>query len=264
MKVLDSQRNETEMVEKRYDIGMVGLGVMGRNLLLNMADHGYSTAGYDTDPSKVDALRSEVQEQTIHGATDLTQFVALLRSPRAVMIMVPAGAPVDGVLETLLPHLSPGDVIVDGGNSHFRDTQRRAEQLAERGIAFLGVGISGGEHGARYGPSIMPGGDANGYERVRPIFEAVAAKVNGDSCVAYLGPGAVGHYVKMVHNGIEYGLMQLIAETYDIMKRGMRLPNDQIQSIYREWNRQELNGYLVEITASIFGELDLPFTLKID
>ena len=256
MKVFDRQRNEAEMVEQEYDIGMVGLGVMGRNLLLNIADHGYPAAGYDTDPSKVDALRLEAQEQIIHGAADLTRFVALLRRPRAVMIMVPAGAPVDGVIKNLLPHLSPGDVIIDGGNSHFRETQRRAEQLEERDIAYLGVGISGGEHGARHGPSIMPGGDAGGYERVRPIFEAVAARVNGDSCVSYLGPGAVGHYVKMVHNGIEYGLMQLIAETYNIMKRGMLISNDQIQRTYREWNREELNSYLLEITATIFGKVD--------
>jgi len=244
------------MVPQQYDIGMVGLGIMGRNLLLNIADHGYSAAGYDTDPNKVKALQSEALKQIVHGATEVGQFIALLRSPKAVMMLVPAGAPVDGVIESLQPHLSPRDVIIDGGNSHFRDTQRRTDELTAKGIAYLGVGISGGQHGARHGPSIMPGGDAKGYERVRPIFEAIAAKVNGDSCVTYLGPGAVGHYVKMVHNGIEYGLMQLIAETYGIMKRGMLLSNDQIQRVYREWNREEVNSYLMEITANIFGKVD--------
>jgi len=256
MKAFDGKRNEAEMVEAKCDIGMVGLGVMGRNLLLNMADHGYSAAGYDTDPNKADALLSEAENQNVQAAIDLKQFIDLLRSPKAVMMLVPAGPPVDSVIGSLLPHLSAGDVIIDGGNSHFRDTQRRVEELSKKAITYLGVGISGGEHGARHGPSIMPGGDPDGYERVRPIFEAIAARVNTDPCVAYLGPGATGHYVKMVHNGIEYGLMQLIAETYDIMKRGMLLSNEKIQTIYREWNRQELNSYLLEISANIFGKLD--------
>ena len=244
------------MAEKKCDIGMVGLGVMGRNLLLNMADHGFWVAGYHADPGKVDALLREFSRANLRGASELRQFIDLLRKPRAIMLMVPAGEPVDDVIRKLVPHLAADDVLIDGGNSHYRDTQRRATELSAGGFRYLGVGVSGGEHGARHGPSIMPGGDAAGYERVRPIFEAIAARVNDEPCVAYLGPGAVGHYVKMVHNGIEYGLMQLIAETYDFMKRGLLLSNDQIRRTYRDWNRQELNSYLIEITANIFAELD--------
>lgn len=244
------------MAAEQCDIGMVGLGVMGRNLLLNMADHGFAVAGYDSDPRKAATLRGELPTQQVRGASDLKQFLNLLRKPRAVMMMVPAGSPVDDVIRRFLPYLVPGDVLIDGGNSHFRDTQRRQTELTAGGIHYLGVGVSGGEHGARHGPSIMPGGAADGYERVRSIFEAIAATVNGDPCVTYLGPGAVGHYVKTVHNGIEYGLMQSIAETYDFMKRGLLLSNDQIRSIYRDWNRQELNSYLLEITANIFVERD--------
>lgn len=244
------------MAAKKCDMGMIGLGVMGRNLLLNMADHGYCVAGYHPDPRKVDALLGESSTQLVQGASDLRQFIDLLRKPRAVMMMVPAGAPVDDVLRKLLPHLTAGDVLIDGGNSHFRDTQRRGIELSASGVHYLGVGVSGGEHGARHGPSIMPGGPAEGYERVRPIFEAIAARVSDDPCVAYLGPGAVGHYVKMVHNGIEYGLMQLIAETYDFMKRELLLGNDQIRRTYRDWNREELNSYLLEITTNIFAETD--------
>jgi 6-phosphogluconate dehydrogenase len=164
--------------------------------------------------------------------------------------------PVDAVIRDLLPHLQPGDLIIDGGNSHFDDTDLRGKMLAEKGLHFLGVGISGGESGARHGPSIMPGGPREAYERVRPIFEAVAAKVNGEPCVTYLGPGSAGHYVKMVHNGIEYGLMQLIAESYDLMKRGLGLSDDELHDVYARWNETELNGFLIEITAQIFRQVD--------
>ncbi|MCL5957799.1 MAG: NADP-dependent phosphogluconate dehydrogenase [Chloroflexi bacterium] len=244
------------MDNRTYEIGMVGLGVMGRNLLLNMADHGYSVAGYDTDTSKVQSLRDEAEKRDIQGAESLEQMVALLRKPRAVMILVPAGPPVDEVIRDLLPHLEPGDLIMDGGNSHFTDTNVRGKALAEKGILYLGVGVSGGEYGARHGPSIMPGGPKEGYERVRPLFEAIAAHVNGDPCVAYLGPGSAGHYVKMVHNGIEYGLLQLIAETYDLMKRGLSLSDARLHVIYRRWNETELNSYLLDITADIFHRVD--------
>ena len=242
--------------QQRYEIGMVGLGVMGRNLLLNMADHGFSVAGYDKDAAKVEALRQESKERDVRGAADIKEFIALLRKPRAVMLLVPAGAPVDSVINDLLPHLDQGDLIIDGGNSYFKDTDVRVRNLAAKGIQFLGVGVSGGEEGARHGPSIMPGGPKAAYERVRPVFEAAAAKVNGDPCVTWLGPGSAGHFVKMVHNGIEYGVMQLIAETYDLMKRGLGLNDDELREVYALWNKDELNGYLVEITSHIFSKPD--------
>ncbi len=241
---------------EHYEIGMVGLGVMGRNLLLNMADHGFSVAGYDKDPAKVDALRQEAENRKIRGASDIKEFIALLRRPRAVMMLVPAGAPVDSVIKDLVSYLQPGDLIIDGGNSYFKDTDVRARNLEAQGIHFLGVGVSGGEEGARYGPSIMPGGPKEAYERVRPIFEAAAAKVKGVPCVTWLGPKSAGHYVKMVHNGIEYGLMQLIAESYDLMKRGLGFNDDEIQQVYALWNKGDLNGYLMEITSNIFSKQD--------
>ena len=244
------------MTTQHYEIGMVGLGVMGRNLVLNMADHGHSVAGYDKDASKTDALRKEAASRDIRGATMLKEFVGLLRVPRAVMMLVPAGPPVDAVIRDLLPSLARGDLIIDGGNSHFNDTDLRAKTLAERGIQFLGVGVSGGEHGARHGPSIMPGGPRKAYERVQPIFEASAAQVDNEPCVTWLGPGSAGHYVKMVHNGIEYGLMQLIAETYDLMKRGLGLNDDELHDVYNAWNTGELSSYLLEITSHIFRKTD--------
>ena len=244
------------METQRHEIGMIGLGVMGRNMLLNMADHGYPVAGYDNDPSKVEALRKESAGSNIHGVANITDFIGLLRSPRAVMMLVPAGPPVDSVIADLLPHLDKGDLIIDAGNSYFKDTDLRARNLATKGIQFLGVGVSGGEEGARHGPSIMPGGPEEAYERVRPLLEAVAAKVDGDPCVAYLGPGSAGHFVKTVHNGIEYALMQLLAETYDLMKRGLGMNDDELRDVYDTWNRGELNGYLVEITSRIFSKVD--------
>ncbi len=244
------------MDNKQSDIGMVGLGVMGRNLVLNMADHGFTVSGYDKDASKVQILNAEAGNKKVVGAKNLEEFIASLRPPRVVMMLVPAGPPVDAVIRDVLPYLQAGDLIIDGGNSHFKDTDLRRNMLAEKGIQFLGVGISGGEYGARHGPSLMPGGPKEAYARVRPIFEAVAAQAEGDPCVAYLGPGSAGHYVKMVHNGIEYGLMQLIAETYDLMKRGLGLTDNELNEVYQDWNRSELNAYLLEITANIFCEED--------
>src|ERR1035437_3731928 len=244
------------MKAQQLEIGMIGLGVMGRNLLLNMAYHGHSVAGYDKDAAKVAALRQEAENRDIRDAADIKEFIALLRKPRAVMLLVPAGPPVDSVINDLLAHLQPGDLIIDAGNSYFKDTDVRARNLAAKGIQFLGVGVSGGEEGARHGPSIMPGGPKEAYERVRPAFEAVAAKVNGAPCVTHLGPGSAGHFVKMVHNGIEYGVMQLIAETYDLMKRGLALNDDQLRDVYGKWNNGELNGYLMEISSHIFGKVD--------
>ncbi|MBI5570412.1 MAG: NADP-dependent phosphogluconate dehydrogenase [Desulfomonile tiedjei] len=244
------------MDDATYDIGMAGLGVMGRNLALNMADNGFAVVGYNRHPDKVSEFEGEAAGRKVLGARSIPELVAPLQKPRAVMLMVPAGAAVDEMIGELLPHLEPGDLIVDGGNSHYRDTDRRAKTLADKGIQFLGVGISGGEHGARFGPSMMPGGHRDAYERVQPIFEVIAAKVSGDPCVTYLGPGSAGHYVKMVHNGIEYGLMQLIAETYDLMKRGLRLNNDELADVYHEWNQWELQSFLVEITSDIFRRAD--------
>lgn len=246
--------HQTEKVKCK--IGMVGLGVMGRNLLLNMADHGFVVVGYDKDKEKVDSLNKESKDRTIYGVKTIEAFLDLLQKPRAIMLLVPAGSPVSSVIKEFLPYLEPGDLIIDGGNSHFTDTNIRAEVLQAQSIQFLGVGISGGEEGARHGASIMPGGPKEAYERVHTIFEAVAAKVNNEPCVAYIGPGSSGHYVKMVHNGIEYGLMQLIAETYDVMKRGLGLNNDQLHDVYRAWNNSELNSYLIEITSNIFNKSD--------
>ncbi len=244
------------MAEKKYQIGMVGLGVMGRNFVLNMADHGYRVAGYDKDLSKVKALRTEADSDDVFGAENMQEFIQSLKSPRAIMMLVPAGPVVDSVIKDLIPHLEKDDLIIDGGNSHFKDTDLRQSTMAEKGFHYLGVGISGGERGARHGPSMMPGGPEVAYRRVREIFEAASAKVNGEPCVVYLGPGSAGHYVKMVHNGIEYGLMQLIAETYDLMKRGLNMSDDEMHQVYQSWNQGELNSYLLDITANIFTEVD--------
>jgi 6-phosphogluconate dehydrogenase len=242
--------------QQRYAIGMVGLGVMGRNLVLNMADHGCAVAGYDKDHAKVEALRKESAKRNIRGAANIIDFIALLRKPRAIMMLVPAGAPVDSVVKDLLPHLDKGDLIIDAGNSYFKDTDLRACNLAAKGIQFLGVGVSGGEEGARHGPSIMPGGPKEAYERVRPVFEAAAAEVNGHPCVTWLGPGSAGHFVKMVHNGIEYGIMQLIAETYHLTKGALSLNDDEMHEMYASWNEGALKSYLVEITSHIFSKRD--------
>jgi len=244
------------MTTKTAEIGMIGLGVMGRNLLLNMADHGFAVAGYDRDADKVAALAAEGNGKLVTAEQTLGAFLNCLKPPRAIMLLVPAGAPVDAVIAELLPQLDAGDLIIDGGNSHFTDTARRTQELAAQGFEFLGVGVSGGAEGARRGPSMMPGGSKKAYARVQTLFETVAAKVAGEPCVTWLGPGAAGHYVKMVHNGIEYGLMQLLAESYDLMKRGLGLNNAQLHEIYQRWNQGILSGFLLEITADIFAQHD--------
>ncbi|SIT02673.1 6-phosphogluconate dehydrogenase [Chryseobacterium ureilyticum] len=238
-----------------YNFGIVGLGVMGRNLLLNMADNGYAVAGLDLDQEKADSLQAEAQnDHQIFATVQPEAFVKSLEQPRAIMLLVPAGAPVDGAIQTLLPFLDEGDIIIDGGNTYFTDTDRRYKELSSKGIHFFGMGISGGESGARRGPSMMPGGDKVAYERLRPIFEAIAAKVDGEPCVEFLGNGSAGNYVKMVHNGIEYGIMQLIAETYDIMKNVYHLDHETIQQSFEQWNKEELNSFLIEITANILKQ----------
>lgn len=244
------------MSPSTYDIGMIGLGVMGRNLALNMADHGFAVAGYNRHPDKVAEFEREAAGRNVLGAKSLEELIKTLRSPRAVMMMVPAGPPVDEVISEITPFLERGDLIIDGGNTHYTDTDRRAKTLADQGVQFLGVGISGGEKGARFGPSMMPGGQKEAYESVQPIFEAVAAHVDGEPCVKLLGPGSAGHYVKMVHNGIEYGLMQLISETYGLMKRALDLNSNELADIYLDWNRGELQSFLVEITSEIFRRTD--------
>ena len=245
------------MANISFDFGMIGLGVMGRNLLLNMADHGFSVVGFDKDATKTTTLESSATAgTTVKGVNTLAEMIQQLQTPRKLMMLVPAGKPVDDVIADLLPLLEKGDIVIDGGNSHYTDTLRRVSYLEDKGIHFMGVGISGGEKGARTGPSIMPGGDSEAYPHVRPILEAVAAKVNDSPCVAYLGKGAAGHYVKMVHNGIEYAIMQLISETYDLLHRGMGLDNDQLHKIYKNWNEGELQSYLVEITRDIFLKQD--------
>lgn len=237
-------------------LGMIGLGVMGRNLVLNMADRGFAVAGYDKDKDKVEQLSQEGRDKKVQGFNNVKDFIKSLDKPKTIMMLVPAGKPVDSVISDVLLFLSENDILIDAGNSHYKDTDRRAEKLSERKIHYLGVGVSGGEHGARYGPSIMPGGPKQAYEHVQDIFEAASAHVDDTPCVTWLGPGSAGHYVKMVHNGIEYGLMQLIAEVYDIMSQALGLTCEQLSRIYRQWNDGPLNSYLIEITSDIFQKID--------
>ena len=244
------------MSEQLYDFGMVGLGVMGRNFLLNVADHGFSVVGLDREEEKARALEQEAAGKPAKGTTDMQAFVALLEKPRIIMLLVPAGRIVDLVIEDLLKFVEEGDLIIDGGNSFFEDTDRRIGYLAGKNVRFLGVGVSGGAKGARFGPSIMPGGSSEAYSRVQPILEAVSAKVGGEPCVAFMGRGSAGNYVKMVHNGIEYGLMQLLAESYDILKRIGGLTNVELHQTFHQFNQGRLQSFLVEITAAIFKQRD--------
>jgi 6-phosphogluconate dehydrogenase len=242
---------------KKCDIGLIGLGVMGSNFALNVADHGFSVAGYNRKEDKIRQL-SEIKSahHKIETTQDIRSLCQMVRTPRAILLLVPSGPPVDAVIESLVPHMEAGDLIIDSGNSHFTDTDRRSKSLEKKGLLFMGMGMSGGESGARHGPSLMPGGPRKGYERVGNILEAAAARVDKSSCVAYLGSGSAGHYVKMVHNGIEYGLMQLISETYDLMKRGLGMGPDELHAVYDRWNKEELNSYLIEITSDIFLQKD--------
>jgi 6-phosphogluconate dehydrogenase len=245
------------MNEIQYDFGMIGLGVMGSNLLLNMADHGFAVIGYDKNPDKTNVFESSATKNTIvKGVNTLSEMIDTLKVPRKIMMLVPAGNPVDSVIADLSPLLQKGDIIIDGGNSHYTDTLQRITELKDKGFHFMGIGISGGEEGARKGPSIMPGGDEEAYREVEPLLKAVAAKVNGEPCVGYLGRAAAGHYVKMVHNGIEYAIMQLISECYDLMHNGIGFSNNEIHDVFNTWDSGEMKSFLLEISSIIFEKKD--------
>ncbi len=239
------------------DIGLVGLAVMGQNLVLNMDDNGYTVAVYNRTTSKVDDfLAGPAKGTKVVGCQNLKDFVESLKAPRRVMLMVKAGPVVDAFIEQLLPYLEKGDIIIDGGNSLYTDSNRRTHDLKEKGILFIGSGVSGGEEGARFGPSIMPGGNKGAWESVKPIFQAISAKVDGEPCCDWVGNDGAGHYVKMVHNGIEYGDMQLICEAYQMMKEGLGMDNDAIQKVFAEWDEGVLDSYLIEITKEILTKKD--------
>ncbi|AIP18729.1 NADP-dependent phosphogluconate dehydrogenase [Burkholderia pseudomallei] len=239
-------------------IGVVGLAVMGRNLALNIESRGYAVSVYNRSREKTDELIAEFPDRKLVPAHTLEAFVASLETPRRILLMVKAGEATDATIAALKPLLDKGDVLIDGGNTHFTDTIRRNQELAQAGLHFIGTGVSGGEEGALRGPSIMPGGQRDAYDLVEPILEQIAAKApaDGEPCVAYMGPDGAGHYVKMVHNGIEYGDMQLIAESYAVLKQVAGLTNDELGAVYAEWNQGELDSYLIEITAKIFGKKD--------
>jgi 6-phosphogluconate dehydrogenase len=240
------------------DIGLIGLAVMGQNLVLNMNDHGYKVAVFNRTVSKVDDFTEhEAKGTQVVGAHSIEEFVSLLKRPRRVMFMVKAGDTVDQMIEHVLPYLEKGDIIIDGGNSHFPDSNRRTKDLASKGILFIGTGVSGGEEGARLGPSIMPGGNPEAWPHVKDIFQAIAAKVeDGTPCCDWVGEAGAGHYVKMVHNGIEYGDMQLICEAYQLLEQGLGLSADELAEVFTDWNKGELDSFLIEITAQIFAKKD--------
>jgi 6-phosphogluconate dehydrogenase len=240
------------------DIGLIGLAVMGENLVLNMEDHGFRVAVFNRTVSKVDEFTSGAAKgRKIVGTHSLQEFVAALQRPRRVMLMVKAGQPVDDFIDQVVSLLAPGDIVIDGGNSHFADTERRTKAIESKGLLYIGTGVSGGEEGARYGPSIMPGGSPAAWPAVRPIFQAIAAKVaDGSPCCQWVGAGGAGHYVKMVHNGIEYGDMQLICEAYMILSEALGLTAAALHRVFDEWNRGPLNSYLIEITRDIFTVTD--------
>ncbi|HCX31823.1 MAG TPA: phosphogluconate dehydrogenase (NADP(+)-dependent, decarboxylating) [Blastocatellia bacterium] len=237
-------------------IGLIGLGVMGQNLALNIERNGYPIAVYDREPPVLDAFLARETGKQIAGARSPEEFVQLLERPRKIILLVKAGGPVDWTIDLIKPFLNEGDIIIDGGNSHFKETERRQQELSTAGLFLIGSGTSGGEKGALLGPSLMPGGDKNAYEQIRPIWEAIAAKVPDGPCVTYIGPGGSGHFVKMVHNGIEYGDMQLIAEAYGLIRNGFGLSAEETAAIFDEWNRGDLESYLIEITAKILRVKD--------
>src|SRR4030095_1569172 len=235
------------------DIGLIGLGVMGQNLALNIERNGYSVAVFDREAQVLDSFLSRTK---ISGARTFRDFVHAIKTPRKIILLVKAGEPVDWTIEQIKPFLQAGDIVIDGGNSHFTDTERRERDLKNLGLFLIGSGISGGEKGALLGPSLMPGGDKDAYEQVRPIWESIAAKVDDGPCVSYMGPGGAGHFVKMVHNGIEYADMQLIAEVYGVMRDGFRMSANQIADVFNEWRSSELSSYLIDITTVILRKKD--------
>ncbi|HDR8053272.1 TPA: NADP-dependent phosphogluconate dehydrogenase [Bacillus cereus] len=241
---------------EKLQIGVVGVGVMGKSLALNFESKGYSVALYDISKEKVDEIIEENRGKNLVGTHIVEEFVNSLESPRKILLMVNAGEITDKAIDSLVPHLDKGDILIDGGNTYFVDTIRRNKRLAEEGINFIGAGVSGGEEGALKGPSIMPGGQKDAYEKVKDMLENISAKVNNDPCCSYIGPNGAGHYVKMVHNGIEYGDMQLICEAYFFLKQTLDLTAEEFHEIFAEWNKGELNSYLIEITADIFKKKD--------
>jgi len=246
-------------MEPTGDIALIGLAVMGQNLIMNMNDHGYTVVAYNRTVSKVDEFLNDAAKgrETIIGAHSVEQMVSLLKRPRKIMLMVKAGQPVDDFIETLAPHLAPGDVIIDGGNSHFPDTIRRTRYLEGKGLLFVGTGVSGGEEGARFGPSMMPGGSPQAWPIVKDIFQAICARTpSGEPCCDWMGENGAGHFVKMVHNGIEYGDMQLICEAYQMMKQGLGMSNEEMRGVFDEWNKGELDSYLIEITRDVLAYKD--------
>lgn len=240
----------------KNSIGVIGLGVMGGNIALNMANNGEQVAVYNYTRDLTDKLITKLDGQTLTPYYEVEDFVQSLEKPRKIFVMVTAGAAIDSVISSLIPHLEEGDVIMDGGNSFYEDTERRYDELKEKGIGYLGIGVSGGEVGALTGPSIMPGGDKEVYEKVAPILTKIAAQVNGDPCCVYIGPRGAGHFVKMVHNGIEYADMQLIAEAYTFLREKLNLSVEEIADIFETWNQGELQSYLIEITAEILRKKD--------
>ncbi|WP_127536649.1 NADP-dependent phosphogluconate dehydrogenase [Paenibacillus illinoisensis] len=240
----------------KQQIGVIGLAVMGKNLALNIESKGFSVSVFNRSPEKTNDLLKEAEGKNLTGAFSIEEFVASLESPRKILIMVQAGKATDATIEQLLPHLDEGDIIIDGGNAYFPDTQRRSKELEAKGFRFIGAGVSGGEEGALKGPAIMPGGQESAYELVEPILTAISAKVGDDACSTYIGPDGAGHYVKMVHNGIEYGDMQLIGEAYHLLKSVLNVSVEELHEIFTEWNQGELDSYLIEITADIFSKYD--------
>jgi 6-phosphogluconate dehydrogenase len=252
-------------MEPQADIALIGLAVMGQNIILNMNDHGFTVVAFNRTTEKVDHfLANEAKGTKIIGAHSLPEMVAHLKKPRRVMMLVKAGPPVDEFIEHLLPVLEPGDIIIDGGNSLFEDTNRRVKYVESKGLLYIGTGVSGGEEGARHGPSIMPGGSSAAWPHVKDILQSIAAKVDNEPCCDWVGEGGAGHYVKMVHNGIEYGDMQLIGEAYNILKNGLALTAPELHEVFAEWNKGELDSYLIEITRDIFAFNDTDDTPLVD
>jgi 6-phosphogluconate dehydrogenase len=257
--------NRRKAMEEQADIGVIGMAVMGQNLALNINDHGFRVAVFNRTTSKVDEfLEGPAKGSNVIGTHDLAEFIKTLKRPRRIILMVKAGDAVDEFINHCLPYLSPGDILIDGGNSLFTDTNRRCKELEEKGILYVGSGISGGEEGARHGPSIMPGGNQSAWPQIKEIFQSIAAKVDAEPCCDWVGEAGAGHYVKMVHNGIEYGDMQLICEAYDLLKRALNLTPKELHDVFTDWNNKELNSYLIEITGQIFSCNDSDGTPLVD